>query len=234
MILFPYVQDIAAVEIAMMPDEMLQFFGMNELSDMSNYNTYFGMIYTLMLVAISIFSVTFSAGLIYKEEKTKSIEYLNSMPVSRTEIFLSKLLTAFCAIFIIIMGALIITLTCGFINGGETFIIMDTIKSFFIMSIIPYIFSMMAISLAAIKFKLGSPFTVSSIVIFTYLLGYLSELLGDKGKILKYISPFSILTQESSLVLNSNTITTLISYILICILLLILGMNLYNKRDYSI
>ncbi len=234
MILFSSVQDIAVTKMEAMPKELLQFVGMEELSDMSNYTTYYGMIYGLIVVAVSIFAATFSAGLITKEEKSKSIEFLNSLAVSRNEIFLAKYLTSIIATGIVLSCAVISAIICGFISGGETFDLVDIFTSAKITSFTALLFGAVGYKVAGINASYGSGTIAAVVVLTSYMLGYLGQLLGENGELLLYLSPFITLSVENTIELSDKTLATLTVYVFIYLATLIAGCIGYNKRDLKI
>ncbi len=234
MILFPSIQDLAQAKFDAMPQELMQFVGMENMSDMSNYVTYFGMIYNIILVAVSIFSATFSAGLITKEEKTKSIEFLNSLAVSRLEIYISKYITALIAVMAVLIGAIISTIACGFIGGGESFVLADIIAGAKFTSFSALLFGGIGFMFAGVSAKLGTGSVVASVVLASYMLGYLGELLADKAEWLTYFSPFIMLNVAEVIQLSDKTMLSIIVYFLVYVAALIVGGAIYNKRDLQI
>ncbi|MFI3257765.1 MAG: ABC transporter permease subunit [Spirochaetales bacterium] len=234
MILFPSVQDIANVKMDAMPKEMLQFFGLEKMSDMSDFTLYYGSIFSLVSVALAIFSATFSAGLITKEESTKSIEFLNSLAVSRSEIYISKYITAFVSVILIMFGAVCATLVCGFINGGSTFSPVNIITSAKISAFVPLLFGGFALLCAGINPKIATGSAVSSIVLVSYVLGYLGQLLGDKGNFLHYFSPFITLNVDNALNMGKDVMISTAVYLLLYIVAVIIGCKAYSKRDFQI
>ncbi len=234
MILFSSVKDIAQTKMEIMPEELMQFVGMEDLSDMSNYTTYYGMIFGLVVVAVSIFSATFSAGLIVKEEKTKSIEFLNSLAVSRTEIYISKYFTSTIAVGAVLTSAIISSIICGFINGGETFDVWAIIGSAKITSFTALIFGAVAFKIAGINANLGTGAVASGVVLASYMTGYLGQLLGEDGAFLLYLSPFISFSVDNAITMSNETIITLIVYLFIYLTSLIAGCIGYNRRDLKI
>lgn len=101
MTLFPYVKDMAQMKFDTMPKEVMQLMGIEDMSYIGDYSSYFGTIYNLLLIAISVFMATFSVGLIVNEERNKTIEFLYSLEISRSEIFISKLIVSFIALFFV-------------------------------------------------------------------------------------------------------------------------------------
>ncbi|MFI3283676.1 MAG: hypothetical protein R3Y57_01200 [Erysipelotrichaceae bacterium] len=234
MILFPTVQDIAQVKFELMPTELLQFVGMEDLSDMSNYMNYYGIIYGIILIAISIFATTYSSGLIIKEEKTKSIEFLNSLFVSKTEIFIAKYFTSTIAIALVATACILSVIGCGLINGGETFSLVDVFYSAKITSFTPLLFGVIALMLSGISYRYGTPAISSMVVVTSYMLGYLGQLLGDKAEWLLYFSPFITLSVEKAIALSNETMIMIGVYLFIYLSSIIIGCIAYQKRDLVI
>ncbi len=234
MILFPSIQDIATVKFEAMPDAFMQFVGMEDLTDMSDYINYYGIIYSLILVAVSIFAATFSAGLISREEKSKSIEFLNALAVSRLEIYISKYLTSTIAIAIVLTSAVISVIACGFIGGGETFVLSDIITSAKIVSFPPLFFGAIALMIAGISAKIGTGATAAAVVLVSYMVGYLGQLLEKDGEILLYFSPFITLNVQDAIALSDRLLVSVSIYVIIYIVVLFVGGICYNRRDLQI
>ena len=234
MSLFPSIKDIAQAELDAMPKEILQFMGMDKTTKLADYTSYYAMVYGIILIPISIFAATFSANQITKEEKTKVIEFLNGLAVSRKEIYISKYITSLIAISIVVVIANLAPIICGNINGGETFIADKIIESVKVTSFIPIFYGGIALALASFSSKTGSGAVASSVVVFTYMMGYLGELLVDKAAFLKDISPFIIFSVNNALNITDNVIFKLLVYIVIYIICLICGKIIYQKRDFKI
>ncbi len=234
MALFSSIQELALAKFEVMPQELLQFVGMEDMADMSNYTTYYGTIFGLIMVAVSIFSATFSAGLIIKEEKSKSIEFLNSLAVSRTEIYISKYITSTIAVAIVLTCAILSAIICGAIGAGETFDLLAIIGSGKITCFTALIFGAVGFKIAGINANLGTGAVASGIVLVSYMLGYLGQLLGEDGEILHYFSPFIMFSVDNAIELNEKTAITLAVYLVVYILSLVAGCVGYNKRDFKI
>lgn len=234
MILFNSIQGIAQVEMEVMPVELLEFMGMEQMSDMGSFVTYFGMIYAIILIAISVFATTFTAGLLYKEEKERTIEFLYSLEVSRGEIYASKALTGLCGTLFVLISAIVSTIICGLINGGETFYIGDTIKLGVGSGFIAIVFWAIGLLLAGITARFRTGVAGSMIVFLTYILGYLSSLLGDKAIWLSYISPFQMFRPRAILAIGKTEYIAYILYFIVVIAFVFLGSVRYSRRDFDV
>ncbi len=234
MILFPSVQDMAQIKMEAMPEELMQFMGMDDFSDMSNFVSYFAMIYNMILIAISIFATVLGAGIIAKEEKNKTIEFLYSMEVSRVEIYISKFLAAYIGVMIVIMGAAISTIICGMINGGETFVLMDVITIVKGSSITPFVFLGVGTMIAGITSKVSGGSAGSVIVIVSYVLGFLSTMVSEKLEWFKYFSPFEVLSPEVAIELTGEVMAAMCGYCGVMVIMIVIGGVVYHKRDFQI
>lgn len=232
MILFSSMKDIALAKLEVMPKEMLKLFSMDSITDMNNYIKYFGMIFNIMLIVISIYSATFSAKLIYKEENTKSIEFLNSLNVNRSEIYISKLITAFISVTLVLFSTMLAALISGLINGGDTFVIYDFIKIIKMSSISVYFFMSISFLISGITAKIN-PSSISSIfVLVTYMIGYLGVLL--EKKFITYFSPFESFNTKAVLSNSNTTILLFVIYFTLIIIFILIGHKFYRNRDFVI
>jgi len=234
MILFPSMQDMAKIKMEALPKQFLQLFDMEDFSSLDNFINYFGMVFNLILIAMSIFAASFSANLLYREEKGKTIEFLYSLEVSRTEIYISKLLTAFVAALAVLLSATVSTWICGAINGGETFVVGDFLQIIKVSGFCVFFFMALSVMLAGITAKVGVGAVGSMIVLACYLLGYLSKLLETKAQWLAYFSPFELFSPQNAVKLESKTLTEMGAYFGLALAFVIVGGLVYRRRDFNI
>jgi len=234
MILFSSIQGIAQAKMDVMPKELLQFVGMESLADMANFTSYFGMVYNLVIVATSVFAATFVIGLLYKEEKTKSIEFLYSLEVSRTEIYISKALTGFIAILLILLSAIVSSVICGVAVGGETFDLMKIISIGKLTGFIPFIFYGLGLLFVGMTSRINVSMLGSMTVFGCYLVGYLSALLGDKAEWLAYFSPFEMFSPTKVMTPTNELYVMFGIYGSLLILSVTMGAIFYKRRDFTI
>ena len=234
MILFSSMKEMAEIKLQSMPEEMLSFFGMQEFSDMGNYVTYFGMIFNILMIAISIFAATYSANTIYREEKRKTIEFLYSLNVSRGEIYISKLIASFIAVTVVLLSALISSVICGYAVGGESFVLLDCMSIVGITGFTAYFFLAFSIMTAGALSSVNAPVTGSMAVLVFYCVGYLGTLLEEKAEWIKYISPFEMLSPKNALAFENETAVSMCVYLAVAVLFVIIGGVLYKRRDFKI
>ena len=234
MILFPSVKDMAQFKMEAMPSGILELFGMEDLTVMGNYVGYFGMVYGIVLIAICFFSVTFSAGILGKEEKTRTIEFLYSLTVSRSEIYIAKLFTAFVADLLLIVAVAVATYGCGVISGGATFAPLDLFQILKITSFTVFFFMGLGLMIAGVSNQWGTPATGSMVVIASYLLGYLGTLLNENAAWLKRLSPFEQFSPANALSLGNDIRITLGVYFALWLIFIVVGLVIYRRRDFNV
>ncbi len=231
MILFPSMNDLAYMKMEAMPDGLMQLFGMEDFSSISTHTGYFGMIYNLILIAISIFIAIFSANIIASEEKQKTIDFLYSLNTTRSEIYISKFLTSYAALMIVLIGAFFSVMVCGFINGGETFSLINTWQILKLSSITTFVFLGIGSMLAGISSKIPAASIASMLVLVTYMFGFLSTIAPDNLSFFKYFSPFEMLHPEAVVNLETQTMIFAAIFYISMLVFTFIGWHFYKLRD---
>ncbi len=96
----------------MFPESMLKAFSM-ENANLTTTTGYLSLVALYFYLMAGVFAVLLGSGIIAKEERDKTAEYLMTMPISREKIILSKLIAAMinCLILLaIIFGATILAM----------------------------------------------------------------------------------------------------------------------------
>lgn len=224
-------------ETIMMMDEMMKAFPKGILKsfnmDISSISSVYGWIksegFVFILLVIGTFSGIMGSNIILKEESDKTIEYLNTLPIKRKNIVISKALAGF--IYIVLM-----TLVIGIFNYVCLSLSGDFNKHEFILLSVTPIFSssviyFLCMFLSAFTNKTKKMAGLSIAVVFiSYLLNILSEL-SSKVEFLKYFSIFT-LADIRNVIKNGliNPIMIIISMVL-SILFFILTIIKYKRKD---
>lgn len=211
------------------PEEMLKAFNM----DISTIDSAFGWLKTegfvFVLLITGVYSGILGSNILLKEESDKTIEYLNSVPVTRKNIVLNKIL---CGLFYIILMIVIIGIFnfIGLSLSGE----FDR-KSYILLSITPLFSSIVIFAiclfLSTFTHKTKKTLGISlGIVFVSYFLNVISEI-GESTEFLKYISIFS-LADIRNVILNVS-INPILVVLAICItvIFMILTMICYEKKE---
>ena len=213
----------------MFPEEMLKAFNM----DITTIDSAFGWLKTegfvFVLLITGIYSGILGSNILLKEENDRTIEYLNSVPVTRKNIVLNKIL---CGLFYIVLMVIIIEIFnfIGLSLSGE----FDK-KLFILLSITPLFSSIVIFAiclfLSTFTHKIKKTLGISlGIVFVSYFLNIISEI-GESTEFLKYISIFT-LADIRNVILNVsiNPLLALLA-IVISVTFMILTMIHYEKKE---
>lgn len=241
MAIFPSMKDSAMKELVnlkldSMPAGLLAAFGITSIPDFTQISEYFSYFFQYFVLASVIFATILGVNALGKEEASGTIEYLYAQPVSRSTIYLQKILGVqlLLLLYLVILmsfSALSIWFFAG--TSDVTSLLLPIIEiacmSFLVMSAfsgIGFFFNTL----------LKNPSLTSSItfaiLFITYLCGILSRINTNLKdfvyvSLIDYASPLEIVKQGLH-----------INYI--CILLLMIGGSyglgwfLYQRKDFSL
>ncbi len=213
----------------MFPEEMLKAFNM----DISSIDSAFGWLKTegfiFILLITGIYSAILGSNILLKEESDKTIEYLNSVPVTRKNIAISKILCGFLYITLMII-----------IIGIFNFIGLSLSGSFdktlyILLSITPLFSSIVIFSvclfLSTFTHKTKKMFGISLGIVFaSYFLNIIAEM-GESTEFLKYISIFTLSDIRNVIINESiNPIMVLLA-IMITFIFVTLTIIHYEKKE---
>lgn len=213
----------------MFPEEILKAFHM----DISCIDTAFGWLKTegfvFVLLITGIYSGILGSQILLKEENDKTIEYLNSLPVTRKNIVINKILCGLLYITLMIVIIGIFNFIGLSISGA-----FDR-KLYILLSITPLFSSVVIFSiclfLSTFTHKTKKTLGMSLGIVFaSYFLNVISEM-GESTEFLKYISIFTLADVRNVIV--DIAINPLIIFIAIGIttIFIILSVIHYQKKD---
>ena len=213
----------------MFPEEMLKAFNM----DISTIDSAFGWLKTegfvFVLLITGIYSGILGSNILLKEENDKTIEYLNSVPVTRKNIVLNKIL---CGLLYIIL----MVVTIGIFNFIGLSLSGDFERKTYILLSITPIFSSIVIFaiclfLSTFAHKTKKTMGISLGIVFaSYFLNIISEM-GESTEFLKYISIFTLADIRNVIVngaINPLMVTLSIG---ITVIFMILTTIRYEKKE---
>ena len=213
----------------MFPEEMLKAFNM----DISTIDSAFGWLKTegfvFVLLITGIYSGILGSNILLKEENDKTIEYLNSVPVTRKKIAISKIL---CGILYIVLMVAIV----GIFNFIGLSLSGDFDKKTYILLSITPIFSSIVIFalclfLSTFTHKTKKTLGISLGIVFaSYFLNIISEL-SESTEFLKYISVFTLADIRNVIVdVSINPVMVILS-IVITVIFIFLAVIHYDKKE---
>lgn len=213
-----------------MPEALMKAFSM----DGANLTTTVGYISIVALYFYlmgGLYAVLLGSGILSKEERDKTAEYLLTMPISRTRLILFKLLAALTCSVLLLLVVL-----------GSTVVAMlpyDLDNDFFdflwlmgaAMGLTMLLFLSIGLFLASIlkRYKYSGKIATSLLMVL-YFLSIIAAL-SDKLEFLKYVTPFKFF--ESSALISTGSLST--SSLVISLMIILLGVMgtflFYPKRD---
>lgn len=213
----------------MFPEEMLKAFNF----DIASIDSVYGWIksegFVFALLMIGCYSGILGSNILLKEEDEKTIEYLNSLPITRNNIIFSKVVSGLIYIVLITLLLAIFNLF-GLTLSGEF-----DIKQYLLLSITPIFpsiviyFMCMFISTFTHKTKQTTGISLG-IVLLSYVLQTLS-VMTKETEFLKYFSVFTLADIRSVISnISINPIMIIIS-ISLSLLFLILTVIHYNEKE---
>ena len=218
-------------------DEMMQMFPESVLKafnmDISSMETAFGWLksegFVFVLLIINSYAAILGSNILLKEESDKTIEYLNSLPITRSKIVLSKVISG-------IIYILLITIIVGAFNYVALEISGDFDRKVLIyLSITPLLSSLVmyaiCIFISTFTHKSKKMFGIGiGLVFISYILNILASM-AESTEFLKYISVFTLADIRNVIVNSSIDIKMIFISLGLTIFFIIMTLIKYNKKD---
>ena len=235
-IIYPYIitdETMKSIDemMTIFPKEILKAFNMDMTSISTAYGWFKSEGFTFILLIIGVYSSLLGTNILLKEEDDETIEYLSSLPIKRSKIVTSKVVSGISYIIIMILLFGLFNYISLLISGSFNQ------KEFFLLSLTPIFVSvpLFAISLFISSFFHNSKRVIGislGLVFISYIINVLSEL-SDKVKFLKYFSIYSLANIRSVIETCSlNWLIIVISFV-ITTLFIILTYISYNKKEFD-
>ena len=218
--------------LSLVPKGALQFKGISNFNDLLSVLGFYAannVIY--MMVLGSIFSIVLSSNILLKEEYDKTAEYLLTRPITRSEIFISKLTVLSINIFLLNL----VTALAGFISMELVAKGPFSIKAFLILSLytllLNILFGSMGLFMSTLM-KRAKPITTFSIglVLILYFIFTISKITEGAAKI-GYLSPFRFASVDAVNPAYTIDLWHLAYFIGITLILTTLSYRIYNRKD---
>jgi ABC-2 type transport system permease protein len=183
--------------INLVPKGALQFKGISNVNDLISVLGFYAVNNVIyMMVLGSIFAMVLGSNILLKEEYNKTAEYLLTKPLSRSEIFFSKLAVLLIQVFLLNL----ITALAGFISMKIVQKDPFSLDAFFILSLYTLLLNLLFGATGvflSILVRRPRPVTTLGIglVLFLYFVFTLSKITESATRI-GYISPFRYVNME--------------------------------------
>lgn len=217
--------------VASMPKSIQALFGFAGF-DISTAIGFYGVLFLYILLSASLHAAVLGAGIISKEERDRTFEFLYVRPVSRTRIIAEKFFAAICNIFILNIVALLVSIGVLAKVSKENIIndILLLMLGMFIMQLI-FISIGMAVSVI-VKNSKSATGIASMVVIITYLLSVILDL-NEKLAFLKFFTPFNYFGAKTVMDIGISLTYTIISAVVV-LAALYAAWVFHNRRDLTV
>jgi len=218
--------------MSIVPKEALQFKGISNFNDLLSVLGFYSVNNVIyMMVLGSIFAIVLSSNILLKEEYNKTAEYLLTRPLTRSEIFFSKL----AVVFINILLLNFVTALAGFISMEVVKDGTYSFRAFLILSmytfLLNFLFSSVGLFISTLV-RRAKPITTFSIglVLILYFIYTLSKITEGASKI-GFLSPFSFADTNAIDPAYSLNGWHLAYFIGISLLLIGISYLVYKRKD---
>ena len=233
-LIYPSIIDSDSIQkiddlIKIFPEEVLKTFNM----DISSLDSAYGWLksegFVFILLIVGCYAGILGSNILLKEENDKTIEYLNSLPVKRSDIVIQKVLAGLLYIVLLVIGIGIFNFIGLSLSGDFEQ------KQYLFLSITP-LFPAIVIYFICMFF---STFTHKSkkmigvslgIVFISYML-YMLSTISDSVSFLKYFSAFTLSDIRNVITSISIDPVMLALSIGISILFFMMILIRYNKKE---
>ncbi len=213
-----------------MPFTMKALFGFGAF-DVTAISGFFAFLFTYLVVAAAIHAVLLGNGIVAKEERDKTSEFLMTKPVSRTTVITSKLLAAAVNIIIVNLVSLFSSMVMvAAYNKGKD-ITGEIVLFFASMLIIQVIFLSLGAFLASVMKNPKASGSIGAGILFAaYVISKITDLT-DKVNYLNILSPFKYFNNVDIVNGNGLSVFAVILSIILSAALFGSAYILYQRRD---
>jgi len=202
--------------------------------DVTTMSGYFAMLFLYIEIAAAIHAVLLGAGIIAKEERDKTTEFLMIKPVSRDTIITSKLLAAFVNVVILNIVTLVssLVMVAAYNKGND--ISSEIVMFMLSMFIIQLIFLSLGTALSAfLKNPKTSGSLAAGILFAAFVISKITDIT-DKLNALNLLSPFKYFSYVHLAEGNGLDLTAVILSLGLVSIFCISTYIFYRKRDLHV
>jgi ABC-2 type transport system permease protein len=218
--------------MSLVPKGALQFKGISNFNDLLSVLGFYAannVIY--MMVLGSIFAIVLGSNILLKEEYDKTAEYLLTRPLTRSEIFRSKLAVLSLHVFLLNLVASLTGFLCMELVKNGPF----SIKAFLILSLytllLNILFGAIGLFLSTLV-KRPKPITAFSIgVVLVFYFVFTLSKITESAEEIGYLSPFKYVNMDAINPAYELGLWNLLYFVGISLSLVALAHRLYARKD---
>jgi ABC-2 type transport system permease protein len=216
------------------PKPLAALFGMYDLN-ITTLIGYFGILYLYFALIAAIHAGLLGAGIISKEERDKTSEFLYTRPISRTKALTAKILAGGLEVMILfLIIAVSSVIAVGIVNSHSfdlTSQIMNLMWGILVFQI--FFFSLGILFAGIFKHPKLPTLAVTVAIVGSYFVSALSQL-NDSLNWLRFVTPFRWMAAPSIIYANHVGYGYVALTLGLSILFVFLGYVFYNKRDLTV
>jgi len=202
--------------------------------DLTKASGYYGVLFMYIALMVTVHAVLLGAGILSKEERDKTSEFLFVKPISRSKVLTGKILAGLFNVIILNIVTLISSVYfIGYFANGESFMndILVLMSGLLFLQVIFFFIGTMVAGVSK-KPKLSATIA-TSVLLLTFVITFFINI-NESFNWLKYFTPFKYFDAKD-LMLNGgfDPLYVLISLILIILMVVITYVS-YNARDLDI
>lgn len=221
--------------LSIVPKGALQFKGISDFNDLLSVLGFYAsnnVIYMMLLG--SIFAIVLSSGILSKEEYNKTAEFLLTRPLTRGEIFFTKVAVILLNVVLLNLVVSIVGFICLQLVKTSLF----SIRAFLVLSVNTFLLNLLFCTVGlfiSLLIRRARPVTFQSIglVLILYFISTISKISPDISMI-GYLSPFRFV--ELNVVRQGYHLDMLhlLYFLGISMMLLVISWFIYRKKDIYI
>ncbi|MBI2798465.1 ABC transporter permease subunit [Candidatus Saccharibacteria bacterium] len=215
------------------PRALQVLFGMNDLN-IGTLIGYFGILYLYFALIGAIYSGLLGAGIVSKEERDKTSEFLYTRPITRYRALSAKIVAGLCNVLIIFLVIAVSSVVAvGMTNGGNYNLTSQIMNLMWGILLIQILFFSLGIFFAGICKKPKLPTVLVTIaIVASYLFSIVADLARDFSW-LRYLTPLQWFSAQK--IINTGWVgfTYIMVSVFISVVLIGLGYIFYSRRDLA-
>lgn len=216
-----------------MPHSLKALLGFGSF-DVTTMSGYFAMLFLYIELTVAIHAVLLGAGIVAKEERDKTTEFLIVKPLSRTAVITAKLFAALVEVFVLNIVTLVssIFMVDAYNKGAD--ISGEIVRFMVSMFIVQLIFLSLGAALAAfIKNPKASGSLSAGVLLASFVVSKITDLT-DRLNMLNLLSPFKYFSYKDLVEGGGLSAGIIIPAILLVAVLSALTYFFYRKRDLNV
>lgn len=223
----------AVVELmSQFPKSVQAIFGLTGF-DLTKASGYFGVLYVYISLMVTVHAVLLGAGIVSKEERDKTSEFLFAKPISRFRVLSEKILAGLFNILVLnLVTSLSSVYFIGYFASDESFM-SDLIILMVGLLMLQLIFFFIGTAVAGFckKSKLSGTIA-TSMLLLTFVMTFFINM-SENLNWLSYFTPFKYFDAKDLMDSGFNLIYLAISAVLVIVSIFI-TYKFYNSRDLDV